>query len=241
MRAGFSRASPTDVSARRALSASSYLLSPYVHWEGFGRHLHVEVIVRGRSYSDSTVWDVFLPTTYSPCLKEYCWPDTRFDMCSTSGSGCCAFVWLCSDVPSTLLKVGSQVRWNIRIGTGYFYFLQIFDTHNAKVIFHLFRCKVCTQIKWHSSYYTWKLNLKESCWFQYLLNAGLSSHSQRFQQLVPWLPEGQSLSIDAHPVPRCPWQEAGCLSRLQPEHTAAHSRCLIGELNLRDETVAEAS
>lgn len=113
-------------------------------------------------------------------------------MCSASDSCCCAFVWLCSDVPCVLLKVGSQVRWNIRIGTEYFYFLQIFVTYNAKVVFQLFRCKVCAQIKWHSSYYTWNLNLKESCWLQYLLNAGLSSHSQRFQWLVPWLAEGQS-------------------------------------------------
>jgi len=60
MGAEFSHTSPTDVSARKALSACSYLLRPYVHWEEFGSRLQVEVITRDRNGPDSAVQELFL-------------------------------------------------------------------------------------------------------------------------------------------------------------------------------------
>lgn len=81
MGAAFSHASPTDVSARKALSACSYLLRPYVHWEEFGRHLQVEVITRDRSSPESRVWELFLHCP-APCLLL---PERE---CSSPSTGC---------------------------------------------------------------------------------------------------------------------------------------------------------
>lgn len=196
MGAAFSHASPTDVSARKALSACSYLLRPYVHWEEFGRHLQVEVITRDRSSPESRVWELFLHCP-APCLLL---PERE---CSTPSTGCNTqthfwAVLLCLNqmwkrcfIESgfSLGEVEHHLTYSSLWNTPVFSGDSIIRGAWTGGIFQLLQCKFCVRSKHHSSYYIWKVDLKGHHWVWCFLKEHWGLTGQKFPWIVPFLPE----------------------------------------------------